>query len=836
MCNTFLPFFLNNAPAISSRSKGKGSKALSKPAIPASPARSKKKPSGAEADKVKKREAMLRARLAAAEGSEEDSDEDEEGAGVGDAPSLLFGLAAAAAVANEDSGGNGEEGGNAADLTESAPAHEESYGADDFEDDDFEDDDEEDEEDDEEDDDSSSNGDGGSSANEEAEDGGGGGGGGEGYARLDPEVAAAMAAMHDENQAVAQGEYGGNGERSPSARAASNRGGEHPGASRMERPKTGRVNFQRAKQTARNAKMSKSSRRAKELANLVELDLVTINLFDMPPMTEYEMYIRSYGGSNSAQTGSQTGIEGADQEIQTERIEMRTKWTQEPPNDLLGCGRDEDEADEEQEHQDEETARQLKRQDAARLGEFIGRAGMVISAILEENLSLYSVKQTKSTTGLTCSESVARLASTIPLFAGRSVTHVTFSTAQPSLILAVLSPAPALKSSDPLRSKGFVCVWNLNQPSIPQKILVCESQPTCAAFGPNKASLAVAGTADGTCVLWDLREPASLHRTEQVGGVDYLLRHPTYSTDGIPAAQNHHAPVVSLAAIKAGSAGSTAKSASASQSAAFQVATLDAGGVLKTWTVVELKSSDPTSLSQELGLLPGGQVKLTSSATLQLGVSSRVPADMLQTFCFALFPDTPNKLIVGTNQGNALHAMRFGDRAAPRAYAAPHESSDITSLHFSPFAPEYFLAACSSGHVALYAVDAAEPVDKWRISDERSGFTTVQWVQWSYQRPGVFFALDSAGILHIWDLLESINGPVVSESVQSRPIGEDDEPPPNPRAVAITSIALSSAEKNSTLVVAYGSGGLHAHTLSERFTQVEEGELESLMSFLEDTL
>lgn len=466
--------------------------------------------------------------------------------------------------------------------------------------------------------------------------------------------------------------------------------------------------------------MSKSSRRAKELANLVELDLVTINLFDMPPMTEYEMYIRSYGESNCAQTGSQTGMDGADREIQTETIQMRTKWTQEPPHDLIGCGRDEDEIEEDDAQQDEESAAKSRKEDAARLGAFIGRAGLVVSAILEENLSLYSVTQTKAATGLTCSENVARLASTIPLFAGRSVRHISFCAAQPSLILAVLSPAPVVRSSDPLRSKGFVCVWNLNQPSIPQKILVCESQPTCATFGPNKASLAVAATEDGSCVLWDLREPSSLHRTESVGGVDYLLRHPTYSTDGIPAAQNHEAPVVSLVAIRAASSRGSAAAAeptgagSASHSAAFQVATLDSGGVLKTWTVVELSSTDPASLSQELGLLPGGQVKLSSSATLQLGVSSRVAAEVLQTFCFALFPNTPNKLLVGTNQGNTLHAMRFGDRAAPRAFASP-SGGDVSSLDFSPFAPEYFLAGCDSGHVALFKVDSAEPVDKWEV-------------------------------------------------------------------------------------------------------------------------
>jgi hypothetical protein len=504
------------------------------------------------------------------------------------------------------------------------------------------------------------------------------------------------------------------------------------------RPKTGAVNFRRARNTARSKATSKSAKRAKDLSSMIELDLVTINLFDMPPMTEYEMYIKSYGASNCAQTGSQTGMDGSNREVQTETVEMRTKWTQEPPNDLKGCGRDEAEGQEQDEEQDEETSRQQKKQDEERLGKFIGKAGMVVAALLEENLSLYSVKQQKTATGLTCSESVARLASTIPLFAGRSVRHIAFSSAQPSLILAVLSPAPAIRSSDPLRAKGFVCVWNLNQPSIPQKILVCESQPTCCTFGPNKAALVVAATVDGTCVMWDLREPASMHQNESVGGVDYLLRHPTYSTDGIPAALNHQAPIVAISAIKAGSSKTAAGGPSAQPakqghaSSAFQVASLDEKGVLKTWTVVELLASDPTQLSQELGLLPGGKVKLSSSATMQLALH-RHPSDMLHTFCFELFPDTPNKLLVGTNQGKVLHAVRFGDRMAPRSFASP-AASDVASVHFSPWAPEYFLAGCASGDVALYRTDSAAPVDKWTVPAAGTGGAGIVWVQWSRQR------------------------------------------------------------------------------------------------------
>ena len=270
---------------------------------------------------------MLRARLAAAAAEDEDEDDDDSD-DVGDAPSLLFGMAAAASVSG--GGGAGPAPALAAAEEEDGTVHEDqleegvaSYGADafdDFEDDDFEEDEDEDEdEEDSEDSDAEDDEEDGEEDDPGAAGGYDGGGGGGGYSQqqpqlqLDPEVAAAMAAMNAENAAVNRGEYAGNSGRSPAVqRRAGNMGGPGGGeAERMERPKTGRVNFSRAKQVVRNAKMSKSSRRAKELANLVELDLVTINLFDMPPMSEYDMYIRSYGGSNCTQTGSQTGMDGA---------------------------------------------------------------------------------------------------------------------------------------------------------------------------------------------------------------------------------------------------------------------------------------------------------------------------------------------------------------------------------------------------------------------------------------------------------------------------------------------------------------------------------------------
>jgi len=92
---------------------------------------------------------------------------------------------------------------------------------------------------------------------------------------------------------------------------------------------------------------------------------------------------------------------------------------------------------------------------------------------------------------------------------------------------------------------------------------------------------------------------------------------------------------------------------------------------------------------------------------------------------------------------------------------------------------------------------AANP---WKTSSEAD--RALVWVQWSHQRPGVFFALDKSGVLHIWDLTQSQAGPVLSESLDTTAApAEEGEPAPDPRATAVTSIALSGTSSTESSLV-----------------------------------
>lgn len=62
------------------------------------------------------------------------------------------------------------------------------------------------------------------------------------------------------------------------------------------------------------------------------------DMFDLPPVKEYELYIRSFGRSDTKQAYVQTGDDDIERDVQTEEIESLSKWTQHPPDEESAVG------------------------------------------------------------------------------------------------------------------------------------------------------------------------------------------------------------------------------------------------------------------------------------------------------------------------------------------------------------------------------------------------------------------------------------------------------------------------------------------------------------------
>lgn len=314
---------------------------------------------------------------------------------------------------------------------------------------------------------------------------------------------------------------------------------------RPERPRTA-INFVSAKQRAVSRKTaSKTAQRGKDLLQMLELDFASFDILDLPPVKEYDLYIRAFGRSDTRQAYVQTNDDNIDRDIQTEEIDYRSKWTQYPAEDFKGSGRGDGEKDLKEEESEIKQTVLEKQQDTAKLNRFLEKAGQVVAILLEESRDEAMQERGQSKTHISVSEGYTEL-DVLPFLQDRHVEFAHFSPTQPNLLLTGYSKAPEVTTENPVSKRGIICVWNTNDPIYPQKILSSSFQPKCCCFSPLKPSLVFAGMVDGSVALWDLREATSLHRTTETEDSQYSLRYPTYDTAGILDSENHHSPVVSI--------------------------------------------------------------------------------------------------------------------------------------------------------------------------------------------------------------------------------------------------------------------------------------------------
>lgn len=111
-------------------------------------------------------------------------------------------------------------------------------------------------------------------------------------------------------------------------------------------------------------------------------------------------------------------------------------------------------------------------------------------------------------------------------------------------------------------------------------------------------------------------------------------------------------------------------------------------------------------------------------------------------------------LLVGIHTGHVLHLSRFGDHLPPRHYLPPqanYMSGDgVTCISVNQFLPHVFLVGYESGCLALFSVRSSRALTTYSTSTLR-----IKSTVWSNSRPSLFFVLDDAGCVHVWDLSES---------------------------------------------------------------------------------
>ncbi|XP_028345289.1 cytoplasmic dynein 2 intermediate chain 1 isoform X3 [Physeter macrocephalus] len=507
----------------------------------------------------------------------------------------------------------------------------------------------------------------------------------------------------------------------------------------------------------------KQKTRSTKLLRLIDLDFsFTFSLLDLPPVNEYDMYIRNFGKKNTKQVIAVL--------LEEDRVALEPIWTP-------------------------------RAQDCT----------------------------------LRFSDSSAQLNTSLPFLQNRRVSYLHASQVQRRMVVSVHGRAG--KAFAPLLDGRYVlCVWDIWQPSGPQKVLICESKVTCCCFSPLKAFLLFAGTVHGSVVVWDLREDARLHRYVKLSGCFWTFRTATFSTDGVLMSVNHRSPLQAIEPI----AGSVCKRQSCVLSPfstqeepaglSFHVASLDESGVLNVWVVVELAKADTAGAISDLGLLPGGRIKLVHSAAIQLSDSVSHKGyefwGSTQTLNVKFLPSDPNHFVVGTDMGLISHGTRQDVRVSPRLFRPQQQGVrpvKVNVIDFSPFGEPIFLAGCSDGSIRLHQLTAEHPLLQW---DKSTHGRAVTGLQWSSTRPAVFLVQDDTSCVYIWDLLESDLGPVAKQ-----PVSPD-------RLVAMT--VVGEAEKTRSgflaLVLARASGDVDVQYLRREWVAPVGDELQRLRLLLRKAL
>ncbi|XP_032160433.1 WD repeat-containing protein 60 isoform X8 [Mustela erminea] len=626
--------------------------------------------------------------------------------------------------------------------------------------------------------------------------------------------------------------------------------------------------------------------RSTRLLRLLDLDFsFTFSLLDLPPVNEYDMYIRNFGKKNTKQAYVQYNEDAVDRDIQTEETETRGVWTQHPAEGAAASG-----GSGSGELCDVATAPKV---DTPRLSSFLRAACQVIAVLLEEDrlgpepswspgtqdgTLPISDRSSQLNTGLpflqkgtdgACWErtDVLRLypkperagrespwSGSIGVAPGkaqcdagktsfcschdppdRTVLCLCASRGQRQTVVSVHG-LPGAPFAPALDSRYVLCVWDIWQPSGPQKVLICESKVTCCCFSPFKAFLLFAGTVHGSVVVWDLREDSGIHRYVKLGDCFWTFRTATFSTDGILTSVNHCSPVQAVEAVSTSvyrkqsfvlSPFSTQEEMSG---LSFHVASLDESGVLNVWVVVELPKADIAGSVSDLGLIPGGRVKLVHGAAVRL-------SDRLSHTCFEFWgatqtlnvkflPSDPSHFIVGTDVGLISHGTRQDLKVSPKLYKPQQPGMrpvKVNVIDFSPFGEPVFLAGCSDGSLRLHQLTSERPLLQWDGSTDGHAVTGLHW---SLTRPAVFLAQDDTSCIYVWDLLESDLGPVAKQRISPD------------RLVAMTVVGEAEKANGSflALVLARASGRVDVQYLKRTWAAPVADELRKLQLLLREAL
>lgn len=253
------------------------------------------------------------------------------------------------------------------------------------------------------------------------------------------------------------------------------------------------INFLGAQKKYQHRKSVELRRkRGEEILSMIKLDSYSFTLFELAPVP-YDIFIKHYGKSNSVQASVQTGEDHVDEEIQTEEICSKNKWTQFPPSftqiednehfweiykcNYLGVGGDIFEK--------EKTNKTLNESD---LEEFLLKAGNLIHNIQVEANMKTNVEINKNNLPFSKGQITYNTQGN-DILKNLPINDVGFYANNHNKILTVHGK---LKDGN-----SFVCIWNIFDVNTPETIFIAFGQVLCCTTCFDTPDVILGGLYDG---------------------------------------------------------------------------------------------------------------------------------------------------------------------------------------------------------------------------------------------------------------------------------------------------------------------------------------------------
>ncbi|XP_055313463.1 uncharacterized protein LOC129574888 [Sitodiplosis mosellana] len=287
-----------------------------------------------------------------------------------------------------------------------------------------------------------------------------------------------------------------------------------------------------------NKNKSRLAKRGEELLSKITLDIMNYVLFDSKPIP-YEVFMKIYGNSNTAQVAVQTHNDRIDQECQSDAIAIQTTWSQYPisfytehigrfdfDDYKIGCGsvaeqnidKSTENLDRTCEHslklirnmtvktiatddaKDEKAGKPIRNIDYENLNRFLLESEMTLSRILNVHAQKRAGKLNEavlpiSNGFLTLNPNINRVNKRI---------HRTFATdALPGFLFTLH------RDSD--SELNVIAMWNLVSLHSPVCLLSVWSKVLCLEIHPKIKDIVFAGLDDGSIAVWDYSESKYWH-------------------------------------------------------------------------------------------------------------------------------------------------------------------------------------------------------------------------------------------------------------------------------------------------------------------------------------